>query len=118
MSMESSLQTLLTSRCARVWEAVAPGAQATPYVVWQAIGGASLVFTENTFADKRNTLMQIAAWGADGATVRTLIRNIEADLLASTAFIATPEGEPISTYEEDTKLFGVIQRFSIYSART
>jgi hypothetical protein len=47
----------------------------------------------------------------------TLMRDIEDALCASASLTVNPMGEPLSTYEEDTNLYGSLQRFSIYSAR-
>ena len=72
---------------------------------------------DNTPIDKRNTLMQINVWSATRKEANTLARAIESAITASPAFVATPEGEPASVHEEDTGLYGAIQRYSIWSAR-
>lgn len=117
MSMETDLQALLLTKCARVWQIVAPAAQARPYVVWQPIGGRTMRYVSNVAADKRNTLVQISVWADSSAAATALIRQIEDALCASAAFVAEPQGEALSTYEEDTKLFGAVQRFSITADR-
>lgn len=117
MTMESDLSTLLKTPCPRVFPDVAPASTARPYITWQGIGGATARYTENTAASKRNTLVQINAWSATRAEALTLIRQIEEALCASTAFVVDPQGEALSTYEEDTQLYGCIQRFSIWAAR-
>jgi hypothetical protein len=47
----------------------------------------------------------------------TLARAIEEALCASAAFTAEPHSEAAVTYEEDTKLFGAMQRYSITATR-
>jgi len=47
----------------------------------------------------------------------TLIRQIEDALCVTGAFTAKPQGEPLSTMEPDTNLYGCIQRFEIWSTR-
>jgi hypothetical protein len=117
MSIESELYPLLAARCPRVFPDVAPLGTVTPYVTWQGLGGRTLRFLENTPADKRNTLMQINVWSATRMQAITLMRDIEDALCASASLTVNPMGEPLSTYEEDTNLYGSLQRFSIYSAR-
>lgn len=117
MSMESDLVTLLKTACPRVFPDVAPAGTARPYLTWQGIGGQTARYTENTAANKRNTMVQIDAWSATRAEALTLIRQAEDLLCASTAFVVDPLGEALSTYEEDTQLYGCIQRFSIWAAR-
>lgn len=117
MSMESDLVTLLKSLCARTYPDIAPEETATPYITWQGLGGESLRYIEGSAADRRNTLMQINVWSATRLEALTLIRQIEDALCASSAFTAKPQGEPLSTMEPDTRLYGCIQRFEIWSTR-
>lgn len=117
MSFESQLFAVLQAACPRVFPDVAPLGTATPYLTWQALGGASLRFLDNTASDKRNVLLQINSWSKTRAEATALIRQIEDALCASALFIASPEGEALSTYESDTLLYGSIQRFSIYASR-
>ncbi len=117
MSMESDLVTLLKTVCTRTFPDVAPELTAKPYVTWQGVGGEPLRNLANTAADKRHTLMQINVWSATRSQSLTMIRQIEDALCASAAFIASPQGEPLSTYEEDAESYGCIQRFDIIAAR-
>jgi len=117
MSFESQLFGILQAACPRVFPDVAPLGAATPYLTWQQLGGESLRFLDNTAPDKRNLLMQVNAWAKTRMEATVLSRQIENALCASALFIAIPEGEAISTYEDDTLLYGCIQRLSIYAAR-
>lgn len=117
MSMESDLVTLLKSLCARTYPDIAPEETATPYITWQGLGGESLRYVEGSAANRRNTLMQINVWSATRLEALTLIRQIEDALCVSAAFTAKPRGEPMSTYESDTLLYGCIQRYEIWSIR-
>lgn len=117
MSMESDLVTLLQTVCPRVFPDVAPANTAKPFVTWQPLGGESLRFLDNAAPDKRNTYMQVSVYGTTRLEALNLIRAAEAALCASPAFIVKPQGEPISTYEEDTTLYGAMQRYSIWAAR-
>lgn len=117
MSMESDLQTLLLTQCPRVYADIAPEGVARPYVTWQSVGGEPLGYLDNTEADKRHTLMQIDCWATSRLAALTLVRGIETAMRTSSAFQATPQGEAINKYEQDTQLFGSLQRFEIYAAR-
>ncbi|MBU1816430.1 MAG: DUF3168 domain-containing protein [Gammaproteobacteria bacterium] len=117
MTMESDLSTLLKTVCPRVFPDVAPSGTAKPFVTWQGIGGEALGYLDNTAADKRHTLMQVNAWSTTRLQALQLIRDVEAAMRASGAFVATPVGEAMSSYEQDTALYGCIQRFEIYSLR-
>jgi hypothetical protein len=117
MSMETDLVTLLKTICPRVHPDVGPEGMARPYVTYQGTGGASLRYIDGTAADKRNTLVQVNVWSATRAEANDLIRQIEDVLCASPLFAVDPQGEAVGMYESDTKLYGSLQRFSIYASR-
>lgn len=117
MTMETDLVAVLQAKCSRVYPDIAPQGVAYPYVTWQALGGESLSTLANTAIDKRHTLMQINVWAATRLQALQLIREIEDSIRASAAFVASPVGEPQSTYEPEVTLYGSIQRFEIWSAR-
>lgn len=118
MSMETDLIALLKTLCPTVWEIVAPAETVAPYVTWQGLGGQAWRNLDNSASNKRNTLMQISAWSKSRTEAKAIIRAIEDALCASTAFTATPEGEPLYSFDENTFLFGAFQRFSINATRT
>jgi hypothetical protein len=115
--MEPALYDLLKTLCPRVYPDVAPQGTEKPYMTWQAIGGEVARYLDNTAADKRNTLMQINAWALTRQDATTLIRQAEDALCGSAAFVARPQGEALSMYEPDTKLYGSVQRFSVWASR-
>ena len=117
MSMESDLVTLLQTVCPRVFPDVAPANTVKPFVVWQELGGVSLRYFDNAAPDKRNTYMQVSVYSATRAESLALIRAAEAAMCASNLFAVSPMGEPMTTYEEDTTLYGAMQRYSIWAAR-
>lgn len=117
MSMESDLQALLTTLCGNVYPDVAPEGAARPSVTWQGIGGETLRFVGNEAADKRHTLLQINAWSETRQEALALIRQVEDALCSAVVFTASPQGEPINTHEPDTRLYGSIQRFNVWSTR-
>ena len=117
MSLESSLQTILSAVVTRTYPDVAPAKTTPPYAVYQAIGGLPTRYIDNTALDKRNTLMQVAVWAATRVEANTLIRQIEDALCASGTLTASPLGDSVSTFDAETGLRGAVQRFSIWSAR-
>ena len=117
MSCEGDLTTLLKTICPRVFPDVAPSGTAKPFIAWQALGGESLRFLDNTAPDKRNTYMQVAVYSTTRMESLALIRAAEVALCASSAFAVDPQGEPMTTYEDDTQLYGAMQRYSIWAAR-
>ncbi len=117
MSLESDLNTILKTVTARVFPDVVPEGTAAPYVVWQGLGGKSMRQLNNQAADKRNTLLQVSVWSPTRLEAVSLIRQIEDALCAANQFICTPYFEPRSDFDDETRLYGSIQRFSIYSTR-
>lgn len=117
MSMESDLNTLLKTICPRTFPDVAPSGTAAPFIAWQGLGGESLRFVDNTAPDKRNTYMQVSVYSTTRLEALALIRAAETALCGSAAFVVRPQGEPMTTYEDDTTLYGAIQRFSIWAVR-
>jgi len=117
MSIESNLQALLMTLCPRVRADVAEVGLAAPYVVWQAIGGPSINALDNSLPGQRRVYMQVSVWAKSRQEADTLSRAAEAAMRAAPHFIATPSGEAMSTHEPDTKLYGSIQRFSIWGNR-
>lgn len=117
MTMESDLQALLVTKCPRTFPDLAPSGTARPFVTWQGLGGESLGYLDNTAADKRMTLMQVSCYATTRLASLALIRDIETAMRASGAFTAMPQGEAISVYEQDTSLYGCIQRYEIISLR-
>lgn len=117
MSMEPSLFSLLAGVCPRAFPDVAPTSTAKPYVTWQAIGGETLRFIDNSAADKRNTKVQINVFAATRLESITLIRAIEDAMCASVAFVARPESEPMHDYDHEMLVYQAMQDFSIFAAR-
>ena len=117
MTMEADLHTLLVTICPRVFPDIAPEVSALPRVTYQALGGESRRFVENTAASIRNTLMQINVWSTTRAEAQAIAHQIEDALCTASAFTARPQGEPAALFEPDTGLRGTVQRFEIDSAR-
>lgn len=116
MSLESDLQTLL-SGVVQSFPDFAPATVTAPYAVWQQIGGASPAYVERAVFNKRNARMQITVWAATRSQANALMAQIEAALVLSTAFQASPYGAMTAVADEETQLRGARQDFSIWSER-
>lgn len=118
MSAESIFVAAVKTCCADTFPDYLPdGITAVPYVTWQGVGGQTLRSLDNIAGDKRNTVVMVKAWTYRRTDTLTLIRAIEEAVCALTDLIVIPQNEPMSVYENDTKLFGSIQYFSIWGAR-
>lgn len=117
MSLESKLFTELAALCPRVFPDVAPAGTARPYVTYQQIGGDPSFYVEGQVMAKVSAYMQINVWHESRQQANTLMRQIEAALLQSTAFQAEPQGGLIAGFEEDTETRSAQQDFSIWADR-
>ena len=61
MSLENDLQTLLLTKCPRVFPRKAPNGTANPYIIWDRQGGESFVYLDNTSSGKRKPLILVRA---------------------------------------------------------
>ena len=96
----------------RVYPDVAPATVAKPYIVYQSVGGVD----ETTFdgADTlQNSRMQVSVWSTSRSEASTIIQQVRAALTAEPVR-GVPIGAPVSVYEDDTKLYGSQQDFSIW----
>lgn len=118
MTAEATIHATLGSLVGgRIFPDVAPGVAALPRIVYQQVGGLSLVYTEGTLPDKENGRMQIACWALTRLAAVELAKQVEAAMAASVDFQAEPIGARNSVYEDDTKLYGCRQDFSVWSDR-
>ncbi|WP_322070983.1 DUF3168 domain-containing protein [Paraburkholderia bannensis] len=96
----------------RVYPDVAPATVVKPYIVYQGAGGVD----ETTFdgADTlQNCRMQVTVWATTRAEAATLIQQVRAAMTAAPV-LGTPIGAPVPDYEDETKLFGSRQDYSIW----
>ena len=115
--MEADLHILLKTICPRTFPDVADIGTAPPFIAWQLLGGESVRALDNAALYKRNSYVQVAVYSTTREDSLAKIRAAEEAMCTSTAFICTPMGEPLATYEPDSKLYGAIQRFSIWASR-
>jgi len=115
MTVEADIFTLLGSRVDnRVYPDVAPPGVDKPYITYQQVGGDVVSFLESAMPSKRNGRFQFNVWATTRLAASALMRQVEADLVTSTTLRAEAMGGAVSTYEEETKLYGSRQFFSIW----
>ncbi|SFB74145.1 Protein of unknown function [Polaromonas sp. OV174] len=118
MSAEATLFAVLRALVAdRVYPDVAPEGSALPRIVYQQAGGEVIAYMEGTLPDKENGRMQIVCWATTRIAAVNLAKQVEAAILSAPVIQADALGARVSVYEEDTKLFGSRQDFSIWSTR-
>lgn len=117
MSLETSLYTVLSGVCPRVYPDMAPNGTAAPYVTWQQIGGASPFFTEGALPNKRNARIQINAWAKSRMEANSICMQIEQAIVGSVLFSGEPAGALLAAIDEDSELRGAMQDFLIWADR-
>jgi len=101
----------------RVYPDVAPDKPTLPYIVYQQVGGAGLVFLEGTLPDHEGCRIQIATWGERRIEVTALAKLAEKALIDAPDLQTEPLGGRISDHEPDTKRYGARQDFSVWAPR-
>lgn len=118
MSVESDLFSAVQALVSgRAYPDVAPDHVARPYIVYQQIGGEAPTFLERATPSKKNGRFQLAVWADTRAVAQSISLQVEAALVAATAFEAKPVGASTSVYDEDAAVRGARQDFSIWSDR-
>lgn len=96
----------------RCYPDVAPEGAVKPYIVYQAAGGQSTNYLDDT-DNLQNARMQVTVWATSRSAARQLMQSV-IDVLTPEPILATSIGSPVSVYENDTKLFGSRLDFSIW----
>mgnify|MGYP002777216211 CR=1 FL=1 len=109
-----SVQGLVSGRC---YPDEAPATATPPYIVYQQVGGEAPTFLENALPSKENGRFQFTVWAQTRIQAKAISKQIEAALVADTDFQARPLGSPIAVIDEDTKLRGSRQDFTVWSNR-
>lgn len=97
----------------RAYPDVAPFPAVRPYLTYQQVGGQPLNFMAG-IPNKRNGRFQISAWADTRPAAMAIIRQAEDLMRQAAALNATTEGGAVGMYDEETKLFGARQDFSIW----
>ena len=115
MSIETALFAALQGLVSgRVYPDVAPENEPRPYITYQQVGGDSVNFVEGTIPSKGNSRMQINVWADKRLQATALSKQVEDVLRTLTALHPTVLGAPIATYDDETKLRGTLQYFSLW----
>ncbi|MFM2465150.1 DUF3168 domain-containing protein [Paraburkholderia sp. RL17-368-BIF-A] len=96
----------------RVYPSVAPAGVARPYIVYQGVGGQD----ETTFDGSdslQNRRVQVVAWSTTADEADLINKQVRA-ALSGEPVLGVPIGAPVDDYEDDTKLYGTRQDFSIW----
>ena len=117
MSAEATIYTLLKGLVSnRVYPDVAPSGTAYPCIVYQQVGGQGISYTEGVLPNRENGRLQIVCWGPTRSAVIALAKQVESAVCASD-LMARPLGARVSTYEDDTQLYGARQDFDCWPLR-
>lgn len=84
-----------------------------PYAVYSQVGGESVSFLEGGIGSKRNARIQINVWSTTRKASNELMNDIE-EALAITPFFATPIGALRARVDDEGKLRGAEQDFSLW----
>ncbi|MGK5049756.1 DUF3168 domain-containing protein [Janthinobacterium sp. GB4P2] len=115
MSIETALFAALRSLVAdRVYPDVAPENAPRPYITYQQVGGEAVNFVENTIPTKKNSRMQINVWADTRLQATALGGAVEDALRTIISLQPTVLGAAIATYDDETKLRGTMQDFSLW----
>lgn len=117
MSMEEDIANALNSLVAnRVYPDVAPTKVQKSYIVYQQVGGVAINYVEGGVVGQSNARVQVAVWSGTRLEASALSRQAEAALRQVASLKTTVLGAPVSVYDEDTKLYGSRQDFSVWFA--
>ena len=115
MSIDVQIKSVLASLADdRVYPDVAPEGTARPYLTYQQTGGDALNFLEGTVPGKRNARIQVNAWADTRLAASELSERAEDALRLAVGLQAKVLGARVSIYEEETKLRGARQAFSVW----
>jgi len=96
----------------RCYADIAPLAVVKPYITYQAVGGQA-EHTLNGGSGIANARMQINVWADSRSAATALMASVKATMEGD-PIKAVPIGQPVSEYEDETKLYGSRLDFSIW----
>lgn len=114
MSVETLLYSALKSLVSNhVYRDIAPAeVTALPRITFQQVGGEAINFLIGVPSKKRARI-QVNCWDDRRDDVMALARQVEDTMRTATGLQATVLGAASAVYEDETKLFGSIQDFSV-----
>lgn len=102
----------------RVFPDVAPEKTATPYITYQAVGGAPVNFLSGGQPDKQSVRMQVNCWAGAGSGARIeaseLGAQVELAMRAAIELQVEVATGRVATFDETTGYRGTMQDFQIF----
>lgn len=118
MSVETDIVAALTGLVSgRVFPDTAPLNTAKPFITYQQAGGVAVAYLENTQPSKKNGRFQIGSWATTRIASRALAAQVEAAMVAASAFQARPLADVVAIHNPDFGLYGSSQDFTVWSDR-
>lgn len=115
MSLEPQIFAALTGLVGgNVWPDIGPDDVELPYITYQQVGGDAVNYTDKTLPGSRNARVQVNVWAATRLAASALADQVEDALRLVASFDAEVLGARVAIYEQDTKLRGARQDFSIW----
>jgi hypothetical protein len=114
VTIETDLITNVSSMFGdRFFADTAPSTTAKPYCIYQQVGGVPVSSLCGDM-ENGNAVIQFWVWGATRNSANTLMRTLAATLTAA-PFRATSQGGLLAEYNEVTRSYGAVQRFSFWA---
>ena len=98
----------------RVFPDVAPHGTPTPYITYQAVGGAPINFVTGEKPEKQTHRMQVNCWADNRPEASELGMLIEDAMRSATHLQVEVLTRRASNYDEETNCRGTIQDFSMF----
>ena len=117
MSVETDICSVLLALCPRVFPDFAAVSTLRPYVTYQQIGGQAVGFVGRDLPSKKNGEIQINVWADTRMEASALALQIEAAMIAATAFQASAIGAAAGDFDADIPVYGCRQDFTVWSDR-
>lgn len=119
MTIEADVHAAIAAVCPRVFAVLAPLGAARPYVTVQNVGGQPTYWLDRTPSDKRVLRLFVKSWANSKTEALALARQVEAAMMAATAFTARVESELLDDVETDAEpwLYSELQEFVVIGPR-
>lgn len=117
MSLETSIQSIVSSICPRSFPDFAPFGTVAPYITWNQAGGSADSYVGNEVPSNRNARIQISVWAKTRAEANSIALQIESAMIQATTISARPKGAFVSTYDATAELRGAMQDFTVWADR-
>lgn len=115
MTMETRIYQALRALVAdRVYPDFAPAGAGRPYIVYQQVGGVVLSFLDGAVPSARNGRIQVCSWAETRSEASSLITQVESILRSNSDLQVDVLGASVSTSDDETKLRGSRQDFSVW----